>query len=289
VTVTSPRPPRTDGSMSLLVDMMRDAQDPAYAAAAGVRADRTGRRPAPRPPRRVALGVLVLTLVGLVTGAAAAALRAAPADGEQVRARLVSEVQQRTADSERLRAEAAALRTEVGGQRDAALARDAQGRQQASALRALELAAAAVPVAGPGVVVVVDDRPDGGGAPALPRGGQVGDGRVLDRDLQALVNGLWAAGAEAVSVNDLRLGARTAIRSAGQAVLVDFRPISPPYVVRALGDPGRLEAEYADGVAGRRLATYASLYGLPYDVRSEARLRLPAASVPDLRSAVAAP
>jgi len=91
------------------------------------------------------------------------------------------------------------LRTEVADRRDAALARDALGRASAARLEALELASAAVAVTGPGVVVVLDDRPSDADPAALPRGGEPGDGRVLDRDLQALVNGLWAAGAEAVA------------------------------------------------------------------------------------------
>ena len=49
---------------------------------------------------------------------------------------------------------------------------------------------------------------------------------MLDRDLQVIVNGLWAAGAEAIAVNGQRLTACSAIRSAGEAILVDFRPLS---------------------------------------------------------------
>ena len=179
---------------------------------------------------------------------------------------------------------------EVAARRDAALASDLAGRDETRRLNALELAAATVPVTGPGIVVTLDDRPEaveGEPEPTLPRGEVGGDGRVLDRDLQALVNGLWAAGAEAISIDDLRLTARTAIRSAGEAVLVDFRPLSPPYVVRALGDPGRLEPAFVDGEAGRRLATYTTLYGLRMDVQAERSLTLPAGSPAELRSATA--
>jgi uncharacterized protein YlxW (UPF0749 family) len=112
---------------------------------------------------------------------------------------------------------------------------------------------------------------------------------VLDLDLQELVNGLWAAGAEAVSINDLRLTARTAIRSAGEAILVDYRPLSPPYVVRAIGDPRALEPTFADSAEGRRLSTYTTLYGLRYDLRSAGDLHLPAGSAPEPRAATPAP
>ena len=282
-----PLPParRVDGSMSLLVDLVQHAEDPAYAEAAR-RAD-----PAARPPRRPSAllrGAVVLALSGLLIGIAGAAVRRS--SGGELQAGLVQEVQRRTGQSDALVQRAAELRSEVAARRDDALLRDEQGRATAGRLDALETAATAVPVTGPGLVVVLDDRPEAAAPePALPRGGATGDGRVLDRDLQELVNGLWAAGAEAVSVNDLRLSARTAIRSAGEAVLVDLRPLSPPYVVRAVGAPATLETSFVDGAAGRRLATYASVYGLTFSVDAQEALSLPASSLSDLRAAVPGP
>ena len=87
----------------------------------------------------------------------------------------------------------------------------------------LGLASGTLPVEGPGLVVRLDDAPPDDAVEDPLRGGTPVDGRVQDRDLQDLVNGLWAAGAEAISINDVRLTALTAIRSAGDAVLVDFR------------------------------------------------------------------
>ena len=266
--------------MSLLVDLMQHAEDPAYAAAA---ARRSATPAAAGGASRHALrGAAVIVIVGLLTGTAAAAVRGAGGAG---RDGLVQEVQRRTAESDALTRQVAALREEVAARRDAALAGDA-----ATALRRLELASGVVAVTGPGVVAVLDDRPaEQPGSLSVPRGGQVGAGRVLDRDLQALVNGLWVAGAEAVTVNNLRLTARTAIRSAGEAILVDYRPLSPPYVVRAVGDPGRLEPAFVDGAAGRRLATYTALYGLRFQVHTEDALRLPAGPIPEPRSAPSGP
>ena len=80
-------------------------------------------------------------------------------------------------------------------------------------------------------------------APIDPTTGRVSGGdvsRVLDVDLQSVVNGLWAGGAEAVAVNGQRLTALTTIRAAGSAILVDFRPVTSPYEVSAIG-PDDLE------------------------------------------------
>ncbi|MGB8651828.1 MAG: DUF881 domain-containing protein, partial [Mycobacteriales bacterium] len=150
---------------------------------------------------------------------------------------------------------------------------------------ALELATGATAVRGPGIVVTLDDAPDAGAAAASQRGGQLGDGRVYDRDLQDVVNALWLAGAEAVSINGQRLTALTAIRSAGEAILVDFRPLAPPYVVRAIGDVDTMEPAFVDGPTARRFQTWTSLYGIGFDVARARDLRLPSAGTPDLRLA----
>ena len=85
-------------------------------------------------------------------------------------------------------------------------------------------------VTGPGLCYHAAGRPPtpaGDGGPDLAR--------VLDTDIQLVVNGLFASGAEAVSVNGQRVTVLSPIRSAGEAVLVGFRPLTPPYEVSAVG------------------------------------------------------
>ena len=60
--------------------------------------------------------------------------------------------------------------------------------------------------------------------------------RVYDSDIQLLVNALWASGAESISINNARLTSTSAIRSAGDAILVNYRPLLPPFVISAIGD-----------------------------------------------------
>lgn len=62
--------------------------------------------------------------------------------------------------------------------------------------------------------------------------------RVYDSDLQLLVNALWASGAESIAINKTRLTSTSAIRSAGDAILVNYRPLLPPFVISAIGDKG---------------------------------------------------
>ena len=92
---------------------------------------------------------------------------------------------------------------------------------------------------------------------------------MLDRDLQIIVNGLWAAGAEAIAINGERLTTLSAIRSAGQAILVDFRPLVPPYVVEAIGDPAHLQAGFATDMAGAYVQSLRDNYGIQVSVSSQ--------------------
>lgn len=92
------------------------------------------------------------------------------------------------------------------------------------------------PVRGPGIIVRLDD------SPMEPK---VGDDPnyyiVHDIDLMALVNELWASGAEAISINEQRLVMTSAIRCVGPTITVNTVRLTPPYVVKAIGPPSNLE------------------------------------------------
>ena len=278
---------RVDGSMSLLVDMMANTLDEAYAERAARRAGAAAdapQVPARRsaPGRRV-LALLALLLLGLLTGTAVAQVRDGQSATSGLRADLSDQVRVRTAESDALARTAERLRAEVAGTQAQLLGDDEAGRAARERLERLDLLTGSAPVEGPGLRVVLGDTP-AAEVDAAPRGGASDTARISDRNLQDLVNALWAAGAEAVDVNGQRLTALTAIRSAGEAVLVDFRPLSPPYVVQAVGDPSELQVELLDGPTGRRLTTYVSLYGWGLEVERVDRLRLSGAGLPELRS-----
>ena len=262
------------------------ARDPAYADAAQ-------RRQAAEAPlaqnrgRRAQLAVALLLVVGLVTGIAAAQVRRSAHAADSARDRLAADVRARTAETDRLAKDLEALRTEVARTRDTVLGDGALGRQLSGRVTSLELSTGQTAVSGPGLVVTLDDAADANDQASNGRGGQLGDGRIYDRDVQEVVNALWAAGAEAISINGQRLTALTTIRSAGEAVLVDFRPLSPPYRISAVGDVDAMEPAFADSTTARRFTTYTSLYGLGFSTRREDRLHLPAAAPLELHSAQA--
>lgn len=270
---------RPDASMSLLNDLLGHAADDEYAHAA--------RRAGPGPRRRVPLLLaLGLAMAGLLLAVAALQVRARAPEVAETRRSLVAEVEERTAVTDRLQHEVARLRSQLDAASQARLRASAAGSAATTRLRRLALATGSVPASGPGVRVVVDDA-EAGSSAAQP--GEttysVEEGRVLDYDLQRLVNGLWAAGAEAVAVDGQRLTALSAIRAAGDAILVDYRPLRPPYTVTALGDSAGLELAFVEEPVGRYFRTLEEAYGIRFDVRAVAQARLPGASATALRYA----
>jgi uncharacterized protein YlxW (UPF0749 family) len=266
-----PRP--LDASMTLLREVMERPLDPGYATAAARRTEGV------RPTRR---GLVLTLLLALLCGALATRsileLRRPQPGADQARAALQAQVRQRTAALDAQQRQLDQLRAQVATLRAQALT-GTGGAQLAERARLLELLAGETPVTGPGLKITLADAPSssaGGGAD--PRQGTTTDqGRVLDRDLQTVVNGLWAAGAEAVAVNGQRLTARSAIRYAGQAILVDFRPLVPPYVVQAVGEAGGLQTRFAAGAAGAYLQALRDNYGVQAAIVPSANLELPGA------------
>jgi uncharacterized protein YlxW (UPF0749 family) len=269
-----PGPRSVDASMTLLREVMERPLDPGYAVAARRRAEGVS------PTRRAVVVTLVLALVcGALTARAIAELRRPQPGAAQAQAALQQEIRRRSAalDAEQLRLDQ--LRAQVAQlQRQALTTRGGDGFAQRAQL--LGLLSAEVPVVGPGLKIMMNDAPSAstgtGGADPRAAAGK-GEDRVLDRDLQIVVNGLWAAGAEAIAVNGQRLTARTAIRYAGQAILVDFRPLVPPYVVSAVGDPSGLQTRFAAGSAGEYLQALRDNYGVRAAIVSSTNLELPGA------------
>lgn len=274
---------RRDASMVLLRTLVEDSLDQGYARAAA-------RREAGAPTRR---GRLVLTAglvaVGLLLATAAAQTRDRASSVARARAALAAEVEERASTNDRLERSLDRRRSAVSRERQDALRLSAEGLRLGRSLRDLESVTGAGPVEGPGMVVRLDDAgaEDDAAFPADvdPRTDTAGDGRVTDRDLQTVVNEIWAAGAEAVAVNRQRLTARSAIRAAGEAILVDFRPLSPPYEIRAIGPP-TTRTTFAEGFGGSYLQVLRD-YGIDYSIEDSDRLRLPASAGLAVRYAVA--
>ncbi|WAZ20310.1 DUF881 domain-containing protein [Streptomyces cinnabarinus] len=279
---TPTRPPRPDASMSLLNNVMDHSLDDGYAEAAARKQAADGGLPKTlRAKLGLAAGLVLAALV--VTVGAAQARVAAPVVAKE-REELIDRIDQETEAADKLEDSVDKLRDDVSARRREAL-KESGGGEQAGLV---DILAGAVEVYGPGVKLVVNDaKESSGGGDGDPRetSGFSDTGRVRDRDMQRVVNGLWESGAEAISINGQRLTALSAIRAAGDAILVDNKPLVPPYTVLAVGDGERLSRRFQDSADGLYLHALQENFGIRTAISVEEELRLPAAPSVTVRTA----
>lgn len=275
------RPPVRQVTTQQLVDLVLDPRDPGYEAAA--------RRHAGTPVRHwydtpvVAVACLV---VGFVLALAwVHTHRGAPA-AAKVHDKLVGQVRSADQTGDRLSQDEAELAASLDRLRASALS------GSTTLVRTIDrdqLLAGVTPVTGQGVEVQLSepqvtapssDEP-GPGARTPITTGHI----LIDRDVRSVVNQLWSDGAEAISVNDIRLTPTSAIRFAGDAVLVDFRPIESPYVIRAIGNSGDLVTGFAASDVASRYQTMASARGIGFSFDEQKDLQLPGSPLASLRYA----
>ena len=186
---------------------------------------------------------------------------------EPRRDRLIELIQDRRRQVDHLDDAVRELRSRVAGAQQAASRVTASGTARADELARLGEQAGVTAVRGKGVEVRLSDS-----TRRIKPEDDAGAYRIHDRDLQLIVNALWAAGAEAVAVNDVRLVATSPIRAAGDTIVVSFRPLSPPYVVRAIG-AGEDAFEKSD--VARQFSRWRDVFGLGFRVRSDGDLHVP--------------
>ncbi|HZL80767.1 MAG TPA: DUF881 domain-containing protein, partial [Demequina sp.] len=137
-----------------------------------------------------------------------------------------------------------------------------------------DVASGKVAVTGPGITVRMTDAPaDSQNLPDV----RPDDLVVHQQDLQAVVNALWAGGAEAMSLMDQRVISTSAFQCIGNVLSLHGRRYSPPYVVRAVGDPQKLRAALAVSPAVQIYLEWVDAVGLGWQVTTaQDPLALPA-------------
>ena len=208
---------------------------------------------------------MCLSFVAFTAGFSADASRRA---SQPRRQQLIELISSREDQVERLERDLRALRSDLAGEVESAGRATRSERAGAEAARVLGLQAGAAPLEGPGLEVVMSD------SERMP--GPSEDAslyRVHDVDLQLVVNALFAVGAEAVAVNGQRVVSTTAIRGAGETILVNFRPLVPPYVISAIGASTGAFGEHPDA---RRLGRWERLFGLGFRIAAKDLVRVPA-------------
>jgi uncharacterized protein YlxW (UPF0749 family) len=279
------RPPDPDGdggpakrtyTPDFLTELFRNPLDPGYADAAA----RKARDGEPTGARRWSTSaVAFVTLVGLGFLLVVAYQQTVADEPAATKARttLIGQVQKRRDETEQLQKQADQLNRDVSALREKEL-----GGAAVAQLKDLESQTGLAPVRGSGAKITLRDGP----TPVNPLTGEKNTaGQVKDTDLQLATNALWSLGAEAIAINGQRLTATSTIRQAGEAILVDFRPVSTPYEVVAIG-PGDLAKNFQDGYAGKFFKELVSKYGMSFDSSAAKDVTLDAATELKLRVAV---
>ena len=224
-----------------------------------------GETPSEQPRTRI-VAAAVIAVFGILISVAAVQTSRNEAVEDSGRATLIARIGEARSDLEDRQALIADLTRENRTLADALADLSADRQQAESQLRRLLMSTGYLPATGEGVRIVVDGNP-------------IGDAnqQVRDADLAILVDGLWEAGAEAIAINDQRLNPLGSIRNVGSAIHVNTVPLTPPYVVRAIGDRRTLEANLLNTSHGAQFFSLADQLGFTFSMDDEAELELPAA------------
>jgi uncharacterized protein YlxW (UPF0749 family) len=189
----------------------------------------------------------------------------------QERQPLVETVLAQQAQQEALKAELLDLRSRIAASDGAAAGSDQEVRALNDALLAARLAAGLVALEGTGIVLQVEDS-----QVPVPEGGSTADYRVGAGDLRTVVEELWLAGAEAVSINGERIVSSTALVDIGGSVLVNSAYLAPPYQVAAIGPSDLYDVLVASPGFVDLVRARADRYGIRISVAQPQTVTVPA-------------
>ncbi len=222
---------------------------------------------------------LTLTLIAMVIGLVLAwqlkGPRASPPVGYapgDPRDRSVRTIEQLEAEQTALKAEIARLRADLEDYQAQASAETDRLQRLNAELDAQRAAAGLAPMRGPGVAVTLDDS----NVWNIPASSDPNALLIHDYDLRDVVNVLWLAGAEAIAVNDERVVGNTSAYCVGSTVMVNTTRLSPPYIVRAIGEPASLAETLRNPSYLIALRQKVERYGIKFQVAPVPKLTLPA-------------
>jgi uncharacterized protein YlxW (UPF0749 family) len=203
---------------------------------------------------------------------------ATTADGTRLRedrrlevADLIREREDRVAEAE---AEMAPLEDEVAELTEALAGADTPVVTEQRRADGYRADAGFTALRGPGLTVTLNDALRGAGV-QLP-GARPDDLLVHQQDLQAVVNAMWAGGAEAMSIMGERVIATSAALCVGPVLLLHGRPYSPPYLIAAIGDPDAMRAALSESPGVQLFREAVDAYGLGYRETVEEDVTVPA-------------
>jgi uncharacterized protein YlxW (UPF0749 family) len=169
---------------------------------------------------------------------------------------------------------AAALREDVDSRGQVVANRDQRVAAELERADRLARSAGTTAVRGPSLTVTLDD------APPDAVSDNPNDLVIHQQDVQSVVNGLWAGGAEAMTLMGQRIISTSAVRCVGNTLLLHGRVYGPPFVITAVGDRAGMRRGLDDQPGVRLLMQYVDAFGLGYEVTGADQTRLPAYTGP---------
>jgi uncharacterized protein YlxW (UPF0749 family) len=182
------------------------------------------------------------------------------------RERLASLIRVEQGRSTELRLTADDLRRQVAGFQKV---RDRGNPGPSAALTEVRRGMGLVAAEGPGLIVTLDDSSD-----RKSPSGNLNDLVIHSQDVQAVANGLWAAGAEALAVNGQRVVPTSAVLCVGNTLLINGTVHSPPFRFTAIG--ADLHEAFVGDPLVARFAEDADRFKLGFKVEAKGNVTVPA-------------
>jgi uncharacterized protein YlxW (UPF0749 family) len=234
---------------------------------------------------RKSLGMLGLSLALLLGGMVAGVLVSTRWQVQGVTNGSISAVTRQdqqemvAATIQRLEGEQAGLKKQISDLRTQL--NDFQGTdaQQKSTLQDINqelekqrVAAGVLPLHGPGITFTLNDSSD----TTVPANEDPAKYIIHDYDLRDVLSTLWTSGAEAISINGERVVGNTSVYCVGTTIIVNSTRLSPPYVVRAIGEQQSLEGALKTAPQMEKFNQRSLVYDLPATVERQSDLLVPA-------------
>ena len=237
-----------------------------------------GRAPSlPRPSTAMLVLSFCLMLVGLVGGLALSLqwqprsgvpASTRPGEDKVVVGQTITRLESEQSD---LKRQIADLRNQLSTLQAEASDKKANLNDINTALAREKVTAGLVPLVGPGIVATYRDST----SPIAPNDDPA-NYILHDYDLRDVINTLWAAGAEAVSLNGERIMGSTQLYCVGVTVICNATRLSPPFVINAIGPSDDLEAALHGAEQVQPLNQRALIYDLGIDIRKDTKVLVPA-------------
>ncbi|HEX2851029.1 MAG TPA: DUF881 domain-containing protein [Acidimicrobiales bacterium] len=198
-------------------------------------------------------------LVGQLRGRSTAGPQTLAAENEADLARILANL---NSEADALQNEIAQLKVQLTELRQSSSSDAEAAAELDQQIRSLEVLAGTVPVTGPGVVVTATDP----------------DAALTYDSMIDIVQELRDAGAEAIAINDHRVGVATSFATQGDAITIDGTRLTAPYRVAAIGQPATLEGGLK--IPGGAVDAMTAVKDVRVDVQKLAKVDIPALAAP---------